>query len=187
MKWCLNALIQANWTTLPNKILEKNKCLRGPGQLLELRNHHVSSRKPPFSPDVQILEVRQVGPPESLCGADITNTNIFLFVKILDINIYHFISIAIWLFFFFFVFLGLHLGHMEVPSLGVELELQLLAYTTATATWNLSHVCNLHHSSWQCWILNPLREARDGTGDLMDTSGVCYHWATTGTPTWLFL
>ena len=34
----------------------------------------------------------------------------------------------------FFVFLGLHLWHMEVPRLGVEWELQLPAYTTATAT-----------------------------------------------------
>ena len=33
-----------------------------------------------------------------------------------------------------FVFLGTLPGHMEVPRLGVELELQLLAYTTATAT-----------------------------------------------------
>ena len=32
---------------------------------------------------------------------------------------------------------------------------------TATATWNLSRVCNLHHSSRQCWILNPPSEARD--------------------------
>ena len=31
------------------------------------------------------------------------------------------------------VFLGLHLWHMEVPRLGVQLELQLPAYTTATA------------------------------------------------------
>ena len=29
-------------------------------------------------------------------------------------------------------FLGLHLQHMEVPRLGVESELQLPAYTTAT-------------------------------------------------------
>ena len=34
--------------------------------------------------------------------------------------------------FFFFVFLGLHLQHVEVPRLGVQLELQLPAYTTAT-------------------------------------------------------
>ena len=31
-------------------------------------------------------------------------------------------------FFFFFVFLGLHPQHMEVPKLGVDSELQLLAY-----------------------------------------------------------
>ena len=37
---------------------------------------------------------------------------------------------------------------MEVPRLGVESEPQLAAYTTATATLDLSHVCNLHHSSW---------------------------------------
>ena len=39
-------------------------------------------------------------------------------------------------FFFSFVFLGPHMQHMEVPRLGVELELQLLAYTTATAMWD---------------------------------------------------
>ena len=31
----------------------------------------------------------------------------------------------LWGFFFSFCFLGLHLQHMEVPGLGVELELQL--------------------------------------------------------------
>ena len=40
--------------------------------------------------------------------------------------------------FFFFVFVGPHLRHMEVPRLGVELELQLLAYATATAMPDLS-------------------------------------------------
>ena len=35
---------------------------------------------------------------------------------------------------------------MEVPRLGVELELQLLAYTTAIATPDLSTICDLHHS-----------------------------------------
>ena len=58
-------------------------------------------------------------------------------------------------YFILFYFLGLHLLHMEVPGLGVELELQLLAYATATATAtpDPSHICNLHHSSWQCQIL----------------------------------
>ena len=57
----------------------------------------------------------------------------------------------------------------EVPRLGIESELQLPAYTTATATPDLSPICVLHHSSWQCWILNPLSEARDRTHILMDT------------------
>ena len=37
------------------------------------------------------------------------------------------------LIFAFVVFLGLHLRHIEVPRLGVKSELQLMAYTTATA------------------------------------------------------
>ena len=76
------------------------------------------------------------------------------------------------LFYLFFCFLGLHLQHMEVPRLGVELELQLPAYTIATATPALSHICNLHHSSWQHWILNPQSEARDRTCILMDNGWV---------------
>ena len=36
--------------------------------------------------------------------------------------------------FFFSFFLELHLWHMEVPKLGVESEVQLPAYTRATAT-----------------------------------------------------
>ena len=71
---------------------------------------------------------------------------------------------------------------MEVPKLGVELELQLLAYTTATATQDLSHVCNLHHSSLQHWILNPLRKTRDRTYNLMVPSWVRFHCTTMGTP-----
>ena len=51
-------------------------------------------------------------------------------------------------------FLELHLQHMRIPRLGGELELQLLVYITATATHDLSCVCDLHHSSWQHWILN---------------------------------
>ena len=77
-------------------------------------------------------------------------------------------------FFFFglFVFLGPYLWHMEVPRPGVQLELQPLAYTTAEATWDLSRVCDLHHSSGQHQILNPLSEARDQTRTLVDASQV---------------
>ena len=76
-----------------------------------------------------------------------------------------------------FCFLGPHLQHMEVPRPGAESELQLPASTTATATAtpDLSSVCDLHHSSRPHRILNPLREARDRTPTLMDPSQVCYH------------
>ena len=61
---------------------------------------------------------------------------------------------------------------MDVPGLGFELELQLLTYVTATAVPDLSHVCNLHHSLQQRWILKPLSEARDRIPVLMDTSWI---------------
>ena len=51
---------------------------------------------------------------------------------------------------YLFCFLGPRPRCTEVPSLGVPLELQLPACTTATAMWDLSHTCDLH-SSW--WIL----------------------------------
>ena len=69
----------------------------------------------------------------------------------------------LFLFYFIFCFLGLHPWYMEVPRLGVESELQLPSYTTATAMWDLSHFCDLYHSSRQWQILNPLSEARDRT------------------------
>ena len=49
--------------------------------------------------------------------------------------------------FFFFGFLGPHLQQREVPRLGVESELQLPGYSTATAKQTL----------------NPLSKARDRT------------------------
>ena len=48
---------------------------------------------------------------------------------------------------FLIAFLGPHLRHMKVPWLGVESELQLLAYATATASQDLSCISDLHHSS----------------------------------------
>ena len=61
-----------------------------------------------------------------------------------------------------FCFLGPQVRHMELPRLGVKLELQLPvpapapAPATTTPTQDLSRLCDLHHSSQQCWILNPL-------------------------------
>ena len=73
---------------------------------------------------------------------------------------------------FFFFFLGPHPCHMEIPRRGVQLELQLRAYTAATASRDPSSVCDLYHSSGKRQILNPMSEARDRTGILMDTRRV---------------
>ena len=64
--------------------------------------------------------------------------------------------------------------HMEVPRRGVQSELQLPAYTTDAATRDPSQVWDLHCSSWQHRILNPLKEARDQTCVLMDTGQVSH-------------
>ena len=56
-----------------------------------------------------------------------------------------------WWVLFCFVF-----WHMEVPRLVVESALQLPSYTTATVTPGPSCLCDLHHSSQQRQILNPL-------------------------------
>ena len=85
-----------------------------------------------------------------------------------------------YLFFFFFFLFRAAPRNMEVPRPGVESDLQLPAYTTAIATWDLSHIFALHQSLQQHWIFNTLSEARDWTCVLMDASRVCYHWAMTG-------
>ena len=82
----------------------------------------------------------------------------YMFHKAWEISFMDFLFFS---FFFFCLFLSPHLQYMEVPRLGVILELQQPAYTTATATWDRSRICDLHHSLRQHWILNPLREARD--------------------------
>ena len=57
---------------------------------------------------------------------------------------------------------------MEIPRLGVKSELQLPAYTTATAT-----------AMPDAW---PNEQGQGSTQVLMDTSQVWYCWAAMGTP-----
>ena len=64
---------------------------------------------------------------------------------------------------------------MEVPRRGVETAAAAAAaaaeaHATAVAAPDLSHICILHHSFWQHWILNPLSKARDQTGLLTETT-----------------
>ena len=48
--------------------------------------------------------------------------------------------------------------------------------------WDLSQVCDLHHSSQQYQILNPLSKARDRARHLMVTSQSHFHFTTRATP-----
>ena len=74
---------------------------------------------------------------------------------------------------------------MEVPRLGVELELWLPAYARAIATHDPSRICNLHHSSQQHRILNPLGEAKGRTRNLTVPSQIRFYCVMTGT-SWIF-
>ena len=85
-------------------------------------------------------------------------------------------------FFFFFWLFSVAPEAYGGSQDGVKWELQLLAYTTATATPDPSCFCNLHHSSPQHEILNPLSEARDWTCNPMLPSWIYFHWAMMGTP-----
>ena len=107
------------------------------------------------------------------------------------------------LFFFFFFLLRAALCHMKFPRLGVEWELQLPTYASATAMWDRSQVCDLHHSSWQCWI----QAASSAYTAACGNAGSLTHWvrpeikptssrtlcqvltirATTGCPSFYFL
>ena len=60
---------------------------------------------------------------------------------------------------------------MEDPGLGVELELQLLAYATAMAKPDPSHISALCLSLQQHWVLNPL--SHNGNSDPCVS---CYLW-----------
>ena len=101
----------------------------------------------------------------------VSETNIFNFKMVVVYNFNLFAGMRFLL--VCFVFLGPYPQHMEVPRLRVKLELQLPAYTRATTTRDPNHICDLHHSSHQCQIVNPLSEARDWTHVLMDSSQIC--------------
>ena len=51
---------------------------------------------------------------------------------------------------------------------------------------DLSHRCDLHHSSWQRQILNPRKEAGNRTCVLMDASQIHFRCAVMGSPQFPF-
>ena len=83
------------------------------------------------------------------------------------------------LFFFSFLFRATPMAY-RIPRLRVELELPP-AYSTATEMPDPSRVCDVHHSSQPPRIFNLLIKARNRTCVLMDTSQICFCWATMGT------
>ena len=83
--------------------------------------------------------------------------------------------VLVFSFYFICFFKGLHPQHMQVPRLGAESELQLPTYTTATAARGPSRICDLHRSSRQRQIPDPLSEAREGTRIHMDTSWIPFY------------
>ena len=62
--------------------------------------------------------------------------------------------------FFFLFFLQPHPRHMDIPRLGVELELQVPAYATATAMLDLSCMCDPCCRLQQYRIFNPPSKAQ---------------------------
>ena len=81
----------------------------------------------------------------------------------------------------FWLFRATPMAYGSSQARGEKLKLQLLGYTTATGTRDSSRVPNLHHSSWQCQIPDPLSEARNQTHILMDPSWILFRCATAGT------
>ena len=163
--------LKKNLKSLEFQILAFMECLRSPA------HHHRRDTGGNQSIE-QVLPFKRKCEVFTVCPADglvTKSTETFLSSKTEErkrfLRILAFLSFFLPFFFFFFplVFLGLNPWHRDVPKLGVEVDLQLPAYTTAIATQDLSCICDLHHSLQQCWILDPLNEARARTCILMDT------------------
>ena len=81
-------------------------------------------------------------------------------------------------YFFFFLFIAAPAAHGSSWSRG-QIRTAVEDNTTATATGDLSCICDLSFSLRQCWLHNPVSEAKDRTHIL---HRILTHWATIGTP-----
>ena len=73
--------------------------------------------------------------------------------------------------FFFFYFYSCNCRIWKFPGEGLN-QSYSCGLATARAKLDLNRICNLCCSLRQCWILNPLREARDGTRNITEISQV---------------
>ena len=117
--------------------------------------------------------------------ADTGSTGLFIFITVQSSGEWKPLRYPFFLA-LFFLFLEPHLPYTEISRLGVESELQLLVCSTVTATRDLRLICDLHHSSQQCWILSPLSKTKHQTWILVDTTRVVYFWAAIGGPPFSF-
>ena len=90
---------------------------------------------------------------------------------------------VLFLFCLFFAFQGHMAYEISQPRGPIRATVPSLCHSHSK---HLSHICDLHHSSWQCRILNPLCKARDQTHIPMDIRWTGFHCTTTGTPLWVF-
>ena len=89
-----------------------------------------------------------------------------------------------WVFIFFFLFLAFFSATFTAYG-SSQARGRIRAVAAGHSHSNArceARICDLHHSSQQCWILNPLRETRDWTCILMSTTRIRLHWAMMGTP-----
>ena len=139
--------------------------------------------------------VRYANPPQSHGGKNIKLEQWFstpispITSKTTGILKSHSLWFSMFLFYFIYLFCFFRatLSAYGSSQARVKSELQLPACATAIATWYLSHICNLHHSSWQHQISDLLSKAREQTCILMDASLISFCCATMGTPAVWFL
>ena len=106
-------------------------------------------------------------------GDPVTHTYIHSFSHIILRHCFSFFLLFTYLFFMFYFLLF----RAAPEAYGSSQARGLIGATAAglcqaTETWDPSHVCNLHDSSRQFRILNPLSEARDRTRNPMVPSRI---------------
>ena len=102
-------------------------------------------------------------------------------IKLLEGNIGSMLFDFSFFFFFSFLFRATRSAFGESQARGL-IRATAAGYTTAIATPDLSHVCDLHHSSQQRRILTPLSEARNQIQNLMFPSWIHVQCVRTGIP-----
>ena len=115
------------------------------------------------------------------CGGYYTHTHTHTHTRVKTCGNWMRSTFYFLLFTYLFCFLGSYPQRMGSQARGwIRAAAASLGHSHSNT--DLSCVCNPHHSSWQHQILNRLSKARYQTHVLLDTSQVCYHWVTTGTP-----